>query len=320
VWLGGTTVSGGAFIEVQDNFGTLIENSVIRTVSSADALVTAVALASGLLLVDGDANGTAAATIPADTTADDGGNEGWNGQSNGTEFVPADLVSDDSATGENDSYAAGTLESISGGTTGSMDSSDGGETRQPQPTHADAGGGSAEPLDGAAAAPGLDEDVSGTAQSLAGSERNGTLSGGEGNDRLEGGAGDDRLFGNGGDDTLLGGAGDDLLVGGAGADTLSGGDGADRFVWQGLGDVDADGDNLVDASDVIQDFSASQGDSLDLSGLLADLGDPGNANDSVQFVANGGAVDVQIDLGGVFQTIATIENTTVDDVTAALVA
>uniref|UniRef100_UPI0024930C53 VWA domain-containing protein n=1 Tax=Halomonas alimentaria TaxID=147248 RepID=UPI0024930C53 len=64
--------------------------------------------------------------------------------------------------------------------------------------------------------------------------------------------------GQGGDDTLIGGAGNDILFGGEGADT---------FVW-----------NLADrgtadepAEDVVMDFSASDGDVLDLSDLLSDM-------------------------------------------------
>ncbi|MGM0913550.1 MAG: type I secretion C-terminal target domain-containing protein, partial [Pseudomonadota bacterium] len=64
--------------------------------------------------------------------------------------------------------------------------------------------------------------------------------------------------GQGGDDTLIGGAGDDILYGGEGADT---------FVWN-LGDQGTANDP---AEDVVMDFSASEGDVLNLSDLLSEM-------------------------------------------------
>src|SRR6185369_2149013 len=78
------------------------------------------------------------------------------------------------------------------------------------------------------------------------------------------GDGDDVLIGNAADNILSGGAGSDRLDGKAGPDTLTGGHGADVFVY-----VSGDG------ADRIADFSATDGDIIDLSGAriasLADL-------------------------------------------------
>jgi Ca2+-binding RTX toxin-like protein len=114
--------------------------------------------------------------------------------------------------------------------------------------------------------------------SLVGNSGNNSLWAFDGNDSLNGDAGDDLLYGGGGDDTLLGGSGSDRLMGEAGNDTLNGfggdatqdflngGSGADRFMlgtssqvfYQGLGFA------------VIEDFSASQGDRLQLKGVAGD--------------------------------------------------
>lgn len=83
-----------------------------------------------------------------------------------------------------------------------------------------------------------------------------------GADVLSGGEGDDWLYGDaqfwtagtkGGADRLDGGAGDDHLIGGRGDDRLTGGEGADWFVF-------APGSGR----DVVTDFSAADGDRLDL--------------------------------------------------------
>lgn len=102
------------------------------------------------------------------------------------------------------------------------------------------------------------------------------LEGGAGNDTLNAAAGNDMLKGAGGTDTLLGGAGNDDLNGGAGNDILNGGLGQD-FLRGGLGSdmfVFAAGDSGFSALDKIMDFSASQGDKIDLSAfhiLASDL-------------------------------------------------
>ena len=70
------------------------------------------------------------------------------------------------------------------------------------------------------------------------------------------------LFGNAGNDVIVGGSGDDLLVGGAGNDNLTGGAGADIFRFI----------KFENGSDTITDFNLTEGDKIDLRGLLTDVG------------------------------------------------
>ncbi len=82
------------------------------------------------------------------------------------------------------------------------------------------------------------------------------LSGGGGNDTIYGGSGNDTINGGPGNDVLYGGTGNDILAGGPGADTLIGGTGADTFVFAG-----------GSGADIIADFSPSEGDAVDLTGV-----------------------------------------------------
>jgi Ca2+-binding RTX toxin-like protein len=163
---------------------------------------------------------------------------------------------------------------------------------------------------------------------LVGGAGNDTLSGGDGDDKLLGGSGDDLLHGGGGQDWLFGDSGNDTLDGGSGSNTLVGGAGADdmhgsagqpagssdTFMYQNVHEVDADGNKSVDAADVIHDFNGGpNGDTIDISGLLAQLGDPGNVHGTAQVVQDAGNpahVDVQVNLGGAagFQNVAVVEN------------
>lgn len=77
--------------------------------------------------------------------------------------------------------------------------------------------------------------------------------GGVNADTLLGAGGDDYLFGGAGNDILDGGEGNDTLFGGTGENTLIGGAGADRF------------ELAVGYNTEISDFSATDGDSIDLS-------------------------------------------------------
>ena len=70
-----------------------------------------------------------------------------------------------------------------------------------------------------------------------------------------GGDGNDVIVGNAAGNYLSGGAGDDLLGGKAGNDTLAGGAGADLFIYI-----------VGDGADTIIDFSAVNGDKIDLTG------------------------------------------------------
>ncbi|MCW1384706.1 hypothetical protein OLX02_17960 [Novosphingobium sp. KCTC 2891] len=86
------------------------------------------------------------------------------------------------------------------------------------------------------------------------------------NNALVANDGANRLYGMAGNDALNGGGGNDLLNGGTGADVLTGGLGADRFVFTSVAD------SLPTARDRINDFSRTQGDRIDLSGIDAITG------------------------------------------------
>ncbi len=107
---------------------------------------------------------------------------------------------------------------------------------------------------------------------------------GGGDDLVKGGNGRDNLRGGDGDDALLGGRHNDRIDGGAGADVLTGGRDADIFVFNSL-----DGDRITD-------FSAEEGDRIDLSGVAEIAGwrdlrrshlDDGDADD--------GAFSIRVD-------------------------
>jgi Ca2+-binding RTX toxin-like protein len=145
---------------------------------------------------------------------------------------------------------------------------------------------------------------------LMGEDGNDVLDGGAGGDRLDGGAGIDTVTyasatagviiglyigqGTGGEaagdtysgiegvigsayadkitgdllsENIWGGAGNDVLNGWVGADNLRGGSGADRFIYEYWFDSTVEGDGR----DVIVDFSAAEGDRIDLS-YIAPLG------------------------------------------------
>lgn len=124
---------------------------------------------------------------------------------------------------------------------------------------------------------------------LYGGSGNDTLFGGGGTDMLYGGTGNDVIYGGGGIDNIFGGAGDDIIFGdldgstaddqgrdvinggygndeihgGGGADRLYGDAGADRFVFDTASDLG------FGHSDLIGDFSRSQGDKIVLIGIDA---------------------------------------------------
>ncbi|WP_421592076.1 calcium-binding protein [Shinella sp. M27] len=103
-------------------------------------------------------------------------------------------------------------------------------------------------------------------ENITGSAYADTLTGNGAANVLSGGGGKDVLTGMAGDDVLKGGEADDLLVGGAGADDLYGGAGADRFVFKTL----KDSGGATSTRDTIFDFSAKEGDKIDLRTLDAD--------------------------------------------------
>jgi len=97
------------------------------------------------------------------------------------------------------------------------------------------------------------------------------------------------LAGYGGRDTLSGGAADERLIGGAGGDKLSGGAGADDFVYTSISDsIKSDVTGSAQNRDTIQDFSAADGDSIDLSSLnFSGFGDGHNGTLKVVVGASG---------------------------------
>ncbi len=101
-----------------------------------------------------------------------------------------------------------------------------------------------------------------------------------GDDTLIGGAGNDVIYGQEGNDVLYGGAGDDILIGGSGADT---------FMMEAIGQ----------GVDVIRDFSADEGDVLDLAGLIQNYDSTQQAIDDFVFTreVNGGTI-LSVDASG----------------------
>ena len=86
--------------------------------------------------------------------------------------------------------------------------------------------------------------------------------GNAGANNLQGNSGDNRLDGGAGVDTINGGDGDDTIIGGLGNDLLRGGTGADSFVV-------AHAFGPVLETDQVYDFSAAEGDIIDLSDAYA---------------------------------------------------
>jgi Ca2+-binding RTX toxin-like protein len=101
------------------------------------------------------------------------------------------------------------------------------------------------------------------------------------------------------------GGGDNTLSGGAGLDTLFGGDGLDTFIFEAAS-------AFLDR-DILADFSAGEGDILDISDLLTSFS--GTITDHIFFDDSSGTdTIVQVDIDGVggvgFQDIAFIQGIT----------
>lgn len=152
---------------------------------------------------------------------------------------------------------------------------------------------------------------------------NDQLYGGMDNDYLDGGFGEDYIQGDGGADTLLGSYDNDTLVGGTGSDalygesgydyikgyghtlyevdTLSGGSEADTFV---LGDW-YNGTHYTDDASygyaVITDFSAWEGDKLQVNGNVSDYSMDQNWNYGVGTAAADTAIYKGSDLVAIVQ-------------------
>ncbi|MBP7335844.1 calcium-binding protein [Niveispirillum sp.] len=104
-----------------------------------------------------------------------------------------------------------------------------------------------------------------------------TLNGGAGDDTIRNAGDNDFIFGDDGNDVLISLYGASILDGGAGNDrleaqtgSLTGGAGADRFLPTGLFRLDG---GTPTSTVTITDFSAAEGDVIDLSGILANLWD-----------------------------------------------
>jgi Ca2+-binding RTX toxin-like protein len=113
--------------------------------------------------------------------------------------------------------------------------------------------------------------------SLYGEQGDDILYGNAGDDYIDGGLGSDKMYGASGKDTLVGGQGNDTLIGGNDKDFLIGGSGSDVFKF-----LDAN-DSTLTAPDTIKDFSAPQGDKIDLS--LIDAKSGSTINDTFVLVS-----------------------------------
>ncbi|ACI93156.1 vcbS [Afipia carboxidovorans OM5] len=136
------------------------------------------------------------------------------------------------------------------------------------------------------------------------------LIGGAASDQLFGGKGDDTLIGGGSGDNLFGDLGNDTLIGGLGKDNLYGGRGADTFVFAEFGSSNVD--TIHDYNRGSGSFDASEGDRIDLSGLLDSVfSAPGshNASDYVRVTDVSGSAMLQVDVhgsGSNWQNVATL--------------
>lgn len=153
--------------------------------------------------------------------------------------------------------------------------------------------------------------ISGNANdnTLVGKDGTDTIDAGAGNDAAHGGAGADTIHGNDGDDLLHGGTGDDTLYGDDGLDTLFGGDGADTFVLEAT--------SAFNDVDVIKDFSAADGDAINVADILDGYYTAGvdDITEFVQITDDGADSTLAIDQDGTakgtnFVTLATISGVT----------
>ncbi|NLS02725.1 type I secretion C-terminal target domain-containing protein, partial [Rhizobium sp. P32RR-XVIII] len=107
--------------------------------------------------------------------------------------------------------------------------------------------------------------------------------------------------------TLIGTDGDDHLHGGAGMYTMTGGAGADTFV------LDADAFKDVKLADVITDYKASEGDTLDVSNLLNSLlgheASEAEALSSVKTTVSGANTVVSVNDNGAWHDVAVLQGT-----------
>lgn len=126
---------------------------------------------------------------------------------------------------------------------------------------------------------------------------------------LTGNSGNNTLIGLAGNDTLDGGDGNDWLSGGAGADILTGGMGADTFFFEAA--------SAFGAVDTITDFSAGDGDVINISDVLFGHYNSGTDSllDYVLFEDVGGDTVISIDLDGAGTAYAFRQVAVLSDVT-----
>ncbi|WP_154664785.1 Ig-like domain-containing protein [Allorhizobium undicola] len=212
----------------------------------------------------GDGNDTLNGDAGNDTITGDAGNDTLHGNAGDDKLYGS--AGDDKLYGE---AGADTLSGDAGADT--LSGGDGNDTLN--------GGDGNDTVSGDAG----DDAVNGNAgdDTLNGGAGADTLRGGAGADKLYGDAGDDKLYGDAGNDTLTGGDGadtlyggdgNDKLIGGAGRDTMQGGAGADEFVFTKLSDLTT----TKTTTDVITDFSHSQGDHINLSAIDANTSSSGD--------------------------------------------
>jgi Ca2+-binding RTX toxin-like protein len=110
------------------------------------------------------------------------------------------------------------------------------------------------------------------------------------------------IYGTGGRDVLTGTTGADLIFGGTGADTITTGSGNDIVIYR----------SFRDAGDTITDF-APGADRLDVAGLLASLGVPGDPSalgTSITFTDVSGGVRVNYVQNGAARSLVTVQGVT----------
>ena len=119
--------------------------------------------------------------------------------------------------------------------------------------------------------------------------------------------GDDILNGGAGDDIIHGQEGNDTLTGGAGNDVLSGGSGADIFLINAINE----------GIDTIRDFSADEGDVLDLDGLIQNYDPTQQAIDDFVFARqeNGNTI-ISVDTAGLGNAAGAVDLAILENVTS----
>lgn len=118
----------------------------------------------------------------------------------------------------------------------------------------------------------IDGTGNGLGNQITGNSRANTLSGLGGNDTIFGGAAND---------VLIGGNGNDVLTGGRGQDDQNGGAGADRVDFNSIAETPDGG-----GRDIINGFSRTQNDRIDLASIDADQRAANPGNDGFRFIGS----------------------------------